>query len=246
MVTGPAASVTTTISGPGISVTSVRSRESWLRRWAMKRHKCGLETGSTGGGKATSAVVVATSVVVAEVVVVVVVSGMTPELMAAITAGHAQGGNMQASLAALQAYQAALAGTYNPAPFTSSPMPQQRPQSTSSSPLGSGGGSGSGGRPGDWPCKSSQVSNSQAVRAVAQWPQGGDGSTLKRPLDEEGPKANKPPKMVKAGDWTCTHCSNYNYAFRTQCKQCNAVKEEPAASADGGQATYVPEEAATF
>lgn len=102
-------------------------------------------------------------------------------------------------------------------------------------------------RPGDWICEGCG-NNNFAFRTEChrcKKPKSGDGNTLKRSLDDEAPKASKPPKMVKAGDWTCIHCSNYNYAFRTQCKQCNAVKEEPASN-DGGQATYVPEEAATF
>jgi hypothetical protein len=60
----------------------------------------------------------------------------------------------------------------------------------------------------------------------------GASGGMKRGADEAFSAGSyNPPKMIKPGDWTCPMegCSNYNYAFRTECQKCNAPKLQSGA-----------------
>lgn len=39
---------------------------------------------------------------------------------------------------------------------------------------------------------------------------------------------------VREGDWTCSGCNNSNFAWRTECKRCNAGKDGTPGKAGGG------------
>jgi len=107
---------------------------------------------------------------------------------------------------------------------------------------GGGGGGMVGGAPrraGDWECPTCANVNFgfrvKCHKCQADKPEGlGGGLTDggsggiggKRGADEAFSGNYNPPKMMKVGDWTCPNveCSNYNYAFRTECKKCNTPK----------------------
>ncbi len=35
----------------------------------------------------------------------------------------------------------------------------------------------------------------------------------------------KKPFEIREGDWTCFHCNNLNFAFRTKCNRCGLPKD---------------------
>mmetsp|Transcript_30355 Transcript_30355/g.36854 ORF Transcript_30355/g.36854 Transcript_30355/m.36854 type:complete len:224 (+) Transcript_30355:288-959(+) len=110
----------------------------------------------------------------------------------------------------------------------------------------SGGHVGGGGRddtrPGDWFCPDCNNKNfafrDKCHRCGIDKPADAVDASVSHkrgPEDFPSQEFGHQPKMRKAGDWTCTKCQNYNYAFRTECKQCQAPKEsatDPAPAAE--------------